>query len=149
MDPSRRARDKGSANQGDSSWDFVGRDEPAALEVLADDFVAHGYDLRRLLSVIASTEAFRLDSRVADDAPDDDISAAQEAAWAVFPLTRLRPEQVVGGVLQSASLATIDYQSHILVRFARAVGQGDFVRHYGDAGEEEFARRAARFRSGC
>ena len=30
-----------------------------ALQFLADDFAAHGFDLRRLVRVIASTEAFR------------------------------------------------------------------------------------------
>ena len=39
-----------------------------------------------------------------------------EAAWAVFPLTRLRPEQVAGAVFQSASLATLGPQSHWFVR---------------------------------
>ena len=68
----------------------------------------------------------------------------------LFPLTRLRPEQVVGALLQSASLATIDSESHILVRLARAIGQNEFVKRYGDAGDEEFDDRgAARFRSGC
>ena len=35
-----------------------------ALIVLADDFSSRGYDLQRLVRVIAATEAFRL-----DDAP--------------------------------------------------------------------------------
>ncbi len=35
---------------------------PPALQILADDFTAHGCDLRRLIRVIARTEAFRLDS---------------------------------------------------------------------------------------
>lgn len=142
VDPSRKARDTGDGSVRESSWD-TGRDEPAVLAVLAEDFTAHGCDLRRLLSVIASTEAFRLDSRSASGAVDDGISTAQVTAWAAFPVTRLRPEQVVGGVLQSASLETIGYQSHILVRFARAVGQGDFVRQYGDAGEDEFGPQGA------
>jgi hypothetical protein len=50
----------------------------------------------------------------------------------------LRPEQVVGAILQSASLATIDYQSNIVVRFARAVGQSEFIERYGDSGADEF-----------
>lgn len=107
---------------------------PVALALLADDFVAHGYDLRRMLVIIASTRAFRLDSRLEDS---DDVSK-HTAAWAVFPLTRLRPEQVVGALLQSASLSTIDYESNILVRIARATGQNDFLARYGDAGADEF-----------
>lgn len=108
---------------------------PEAIDLLADDFTRHGYDLRRLIRAIATTETFRLDSR-SDTEPDVDLP---EAAWAMFPLTRLRPEQVIGGVLQACSLHTIDYQSHILVRLARAGGQNDFVKRYGDLGEEEFA----------
>jgi hypothetical protein len=116
---------------------------PPALDLLADDFVAHRFDWRRLVEVIASTEVFALDSRLNDDASQggslqDGGTAAQEAAWAVFPLTRLRPEQVVGALLQSASLATIDSSSHIVVRLAREIGQRDFVKRYGDSGAEEF-----------
>lgn len=106
---------------------------PAAIDLLADDFVAHGYDLRRLIRAIARTEVFGLDSR------GDAKHAEPERAWAVFPLTRLRPEQVIGGVLQAGSLQTIGYQSHILVRLARAGAQNDFIKRYGDLGEEEFA----------
>ncbi len=123
---------------------------PAALDILADDFVDHGYNWQRLLQIIASSRAFRLDSKLAPGAGDDESAgderssaaeantAGHEANWAVFPLTRLRPEQVVGALLQSASLATIDAGSHILVRLARAIGQRDFVTRYGDSGAEEF-----------
>ena len=62
-----------------------------------------------------------------------------EQDWSVFPITRLRPEQVVGGLLQAGSLETIDYQSHILVRIARAAGQNEFIQRYGDDGDEEFS----------
>jgi hypothetical protein len=112
---------------------------PAALDVLADDFVAHRFDFRRLVEVIASTRVFRLDSKSDAEAELDDAELAKrEAAWAVFPMTRLRPEQVVGAIQQSASLATIDYESNIVVRFARAVGQNEFIERYGDSGADEF-----------
>ena len=71
---------------------------PPALPRLADDFVAHGYDLRRLIRVIAATEAFRRDSAGAGAA---DVTEAQEEAWAAFPLTRLRPEQVTAMLVTS------------------------------------------------
>src|SRR3954447_1834328 len=48
---------------------------PAALQILADDFVAHQFDLRRLIRVIASTEVFRLDS-----ATDHEVGEADEKA---------------------------------------------------------------------
>lgn len=107
---------------------------PVMIDILADDFVAHGYDLRRLIHVIARTEAFRLDSR-----GNDELTAEHEAAWAAFPVTRLRPEQAIGGLVQSSSLTTIDYGSHILLRIARTGAQNDFIKRYGDLGEEEFA----------
>src|SRR5262249_23929954 len=69
---------------------FAAGDVPAVLKDLAADFAHHGYDLRRLIKVIAATEVFRLDS-----AADHEITDAHEKTWAVFPLTRLRPEQVV------------------------------------------------------
>jgi hypothetical protein len=106
---------------------------PPAMQILADDFVAHGYDLRHLIRVIASSEAFRFDS-----ASDHDVSEGDEKAWAVFPLTRLRPEQVAGSILQASSIATINAESHILIRLARYGQQNDFVTRYGDSGEDEF-----------
>src|SRR5262249_43379121 len=72
---------------------------PAALQILADDLAAHGYDLRRLIRLIVATEAFQLDS-----AADHEITDAQEKVFAAFPLTRLRPDQVAASILQSASL---------------------------------------------
>ncbi len=108
---------------------------PRALGILADDFASHGHDLRRLILLIASTEVFRLDS-----AADFDITDAHDDTWAVFPLTRLRPEQVIGSVIQAASVKTINQQSHIFVRLARYFNERDFVKRYGDADDDEFAR---------
>ena len=109
---------------------------PAALQILADDFAAHHFDLRHLIRVIANTEVFRLDS-----ASDRDITAAEIKNWAVFPLTRLRPEQAAGSLIQAASVETIDAQSHIFVRLARFGQQNEFVTRYGDSGEDEFDGR--------
>ncbi|HTU92744.1 MAG TPA: DUF1549 domain-containing protein [Gemmataceae bacterium] len=109
---------------------------PPALDLLADDFAAHGFDLRRLIRVIACTEVSRLDS-----ASEHDGGEMAEKAWAVFPLTRLRPDQVVGGVLQASSVATLNAESHILFRLARSFQRNDFVTRYGDSGEDEFDGR--------
>jgi hypothetical protein len=120
--------------------DIPSAGEPSpALDILAKDFVEHGYDLRRLVRAIAATEVFRLDSRGAAGSGEAEVTPEHEAAWAAFPISRLRPEQVIGGLLQSASLSTIDYQSHIIIRIGRAIGQNDFIKRYGDLGEEEFA----------
>jgi hypothetical protein len=60
-----------------------------------------------------------------------------EQAWAVFPVTRLRPEQLIGSMLQASSVGTIDRNSHLLVRIRRYFGERDFVQEYGDLGENE------------
>jgi hypothetical protein len=107
---------------------------PPGLEILAEDFADHDFDVRRLITQIASSRVFRLASRA-----DHEVTARHEAEWAVFPVTRLRPEQVAGAIIQSASLPTIDSDSHILARFARIEQIGSFVQRYGDTGEDEFA----------
>lgn len=109
---------------------------PPAMQILADDFTAHNFDLRRLVRVIASTQVFRIDS-----ASDRDIGETEEKAWAVFPLSRLRPEQVSGSVLQSASVATLNKDTHIVVRLLRQTQQAQFIQRYGDTGEDEFDNR--------
>lgn len=106
---------------------------PAPLEALARDFSTHGYDWRRLVKIIALSEAFQLDSRY-----DGEVSEDAELAWAVRPLTRLRPEQVVGSIEQSASLTTIDEEAYWLFRFVWLVEQNDFLKRYGDTGEDQF-----------
>jgi hypothetical protein len=108
------------------------------LAQLAEDFVRHDYDLHRLIRIIASTEVFRLDSAAASERQ----SREHDEAWAVFPMTRLRPEQVAGALFQSASLTTLGSQSHWFVRLVFYTGRNDFVRRYGDTGEDEFEARA-------
>ncbi len=107
-----------------------------ALGHLADDFAEHGYNLHRLIRTIAATRVFRLDSAVAETPSD-----AQEEAWAVFPMTRLRPEQVAGALFQCSSLTTLGPQSHWFIRMVTYTGRNDFVRRYGDTGEDEFDTR--------
>jgi hypothetical protein len=110
---------------------------PEPLTLLADDFSAHGYDLRRLIRVIAGSRAFGLDSRL-DRPVGETISPAEhELAWAVFPLTRLRPEQIAGCLEQSSSLATYDDRRSLLLRAAKTIETGDFLKRYGDLGENE------------
>jgi hypothetical protein len=109
---------------------------PPGLEVLADDLIAHRFDLQRLIRVMAASQAFQSDSR--SDHAEHPVTTEQAQAFAAFPITRLRPEQVAGSVLQSANLKTIDANSHVLVRLVRYFQQNDFIKRYGDAGEDEF-----------
>ena len=112
----------------------LGSLDTPALDTLAEDFVEHGYDLRRLISVIAATDVFQSDSRA-----NFEITSKHERNWAVFPLTRLRPEQVAGSILQAAKLKTIDAESHFFLKLQRFNQQDEFIKRYGDTGEDEFA----------
>jgi hypothetical protein len=111
-------------------------DIPPALPFLADDFVAHNFDLHRLFRVIAATDAFQRDS-----AADHELTEAHEKLWAAFPMTRLRPEQVVGSLQQAASLTTLNAETHILIRLATFGARNEFLKRYGDTGEDEFDNR--------
>jgi hypothetical protein len=106
------------------------------LDLLAADFAAHDYNLHRLIRVIAGTEVFHLDSAVPESASEE-----LEDAWAAFPMTRLRPEQVAGGLFQASSITTLGPQSHWFIRAITYTGRNDFVRRYGDTGEDEFDAR--------
>lgn len=112
---------------------------PAGLEILATDFTAHGYDLQRLIRLIAATRVFQLDSRSAD--PSHPVTEEADRHWAAFPMVRLRPEQVAGSVIQASALTTIDAETHVLFRIKRAIDQGNFVKRYGDSGEDEFGNQ--------
>lgn len=113
-------------------------DPPPVLTLLADDFAAHGYNLRRLLRTLAETAAFGLDSA---NGSGDSPGSTQDEAWAAFPMTRLRPEQVAGALLQASSLETIDARTHIFVRLTTQGSLNEFVKRHGDTGEDEFDAR--------
>ena len=107
---------------------------PPGLETLADDFITNNYDLRRLIRVIAATRVFQLDSEGAEPPTDQ-----HDAHWAAFGLTRLRPEQVAGSILQAASLKPIAANAHIIWQLSRSAQRSDFIKLYGDVGEDEFS----------
>lgn len=109
---------------------------PPALETLAQDFVKHEYDLRRLIRMIAATDVYQLASQA-----EFEITDKHERHWAVYPLSRLRPEQVAGSLVQSASLATIDANAHIITQLTKFGQTQDFVQRYGDTGDDEFTDR--------
>lgn len=115
---------------------------PDVLGVLGEDFREHDYDLRRLIHAIAATPAFRAPSDHIVDGDDGTAVDALVGEWAVFPIVRLRPEQVIGSMLQSASVTTIDQNSQLLVRLVRFFRERDFVREYGDLGENELDEHA-------
>ena len=106
------------------------------LDLLARDFVEHGRDLRRLFTLIASTTAFRQASThpLLDSAADCDRVAE---VWAAFPLTRLGPDQMIGAMVATTSLESIDRDSHLLTRTIRFFRENDFVREYGQVQDSQ------------
>jgi hypothetical protein len=103
------------------------------IEWLASDFAAHGFDLRRLIRLIALSSAFGVDSRA-----EFDITPAMEDLGAVFPLVRLRPEQVAGCVVQASRIKRTDRDSSFALQLITFGNINDFVKRYGDMGEDEF-----------
>lgn len=112
---------------------------PDLLDLLGADFRLHRYDLRRMIQVIAASKAYRLDS--AHPSEDDAVVEDLKTHWAVFPLIRLRPEQMIGSALQASSLSTIDQNSHLFTRTVRLFQENDFVKEYGDLGENELTEQ--------
>ncbi|MFM7076727.1 MAG: DUF1553 domain-containing protein, partial [Planctomycetaceae bacterium] len=112
------------------------------LDILADDFRAHGRDLRRLLATITAARLFRLaSSHPLLDSPDG--AERIEAAWAAFPVTRLGPDQVIGAMVATTSLGTIDRDSHLVTRAVRFFREIDFVREYGSVQDGQGRGRPA------
>lgn len=107
---------------------------PALLEPIVDDFCQHR-DLRRTIRIITQSDAFRASSR----APFD-VTSEHETHFAVFPLTRLRGEQVAGSVVQASKIKSIDRESSLLVQLIRFGSINDFLGRYGDLGENEFSK---------
>ncbi|MEM9702024.1 MAG: DUF1553 domain-containing protein, partial [Planctomycetota bacterium] len=106
------------------------------LDRLAAEFAGRGeYRLKHLIRVVTRSRAFRLSSSApgVDEKTFDDLSRAN----AVFPLTRLRPEQMIGAMTQAGSVRTLDADSPLFVRALRFFRSVDFVRDYGDPGENE------------
>jgi len=112
------------------------------LDLLAEDFRAHGRDLRRLFSVVAGTRLFRAASThpLLDSA---DGAERVDATWGAFPVTRLLPEQVIGAMVATTSLGTIDGDSHLVTRAIRFFREIDFVREYGSAQDGQGRGRPA------
>lgn len=109
---------------------------PPAIEILTDDFLEHDFNLHRLIRIIAQTEVFGLDS-----AADFEVTDQHHQRWAVFPITRLRPEQCAGAILQSTRLKTIDASAPVTTRLIHLLQQREFVTRFGDAGADEFRPR--------
>ena len=109
---------------------------PAAMEILADDFIRHDFDYHRLIRVIAQTQTFRRSSEAAFEITEQHLNSG-----AAFPMRRLRPDQVSSSIIQSTSLTPLDASAHILNRLLKFGQELDFIKRYGDPGENEFEVR--------
>lgn len=109
------------------------------LDLLGDEFRNHDYSLKFLIRLIAESDVFRLNS----EAPfvDADTYTDMEREWAVFPLVRLRPEQVIGSMFQAGNVRAIDQNSHLFVRFQKFNNENDFMKQYGDSSEDELLQQ--------
>ena len=110
------------------------------LDLVGADFREHHYDLRHMIRVIVASRPFQVDSAQEEASPQK--NATDEANWSVFPMTRLRPEQLIGSILQSTSPRTIDQNSHLFVRAKRFFQENEFVKQYGDLGDNELDERS-------
>lgn len=106
------------------------------LDIVARDFARHGYDFRRLLRVLTRSKVFRADSSVPQVLEADELEK-HEKAWAVFPLVRLRPEQIVGSFQQTFTMRTVNQNAPLIMRFIRLVQENEFIQRFGDLGDDE------------
>ncbi|MEM9588658.1 MAG: DUF1553 domain-containing protein, partial [Planctomycetota bacterium] len=109
-------------------------DRHPLIDRLADAFIASEYNLQDLIRVIALSDPFSVESRA-----DYQVTESHDLVGAVFPLVRLRPEQVAGSVVQSSRVKTVDRDSAFLVQLLKFGQSNEFVQRYGDMGEDEFS----------
>ncbi len=115
-------------------------DDFDVLDILADDLIDHGDDLRRLIHVIVKTRPFRLAS-THPGLGEDETADLLEASWAVFPLTELGPHQMIRSMQQASSVSTLSpEQLTPVAAFRRWQRQSRFVNEYGVAGDAEDAQ---------
>lgn len=110
------------------------------LDILGREFRAHDGSLQFLIRLIAQSDVFRLKSAV--PGADEDLYSRMSEQWAVFPMVRLRPEQMIGSMFQAGSVRTIDQNSNLFVRFARFINESGFLKQYGDAADDELLQQS-------
>jgi hypothetical protein len=87
-----------------------------------------------------ATGVYQIDSQWSqgDSSQTEQIDESYEKAWALFPVSQLRPEQMAAAVHQACRLKTIDASSSILSQLELYGGVNDFTKAYGSRGEDEF-----------
>ena len=113
--------------------------EQDALDLMGQEFRRRGDRLSVLTRIIALSEPFQLSSESV--ASQESEYLAQEDAWSVFPLVRLRPEQVIGSLFQAGHVRTIDQNSNLVARLQKFGNVNDFMNEYGDMGDDELLQQ--------
>lgn len=108
----------------------------ASLEFLVDDFVSHGYSLKRLIRVIVRSTPFRLASRLESE---EGVTPEHFACFAAYPMVPLRAEQYAAAALQSGRLRPRGKDQSQWYRFFDSVHFSMFRNAYGDLGAMEFS----------
>lgn len=106
---------------------------PPGLDRLADGVNELNWNLKDLVRAITMTRVFQTDSRA-----EFEVTENHERTWAVFPLVRLRPEQVARSLAQASRLTTIDDSAAFALQLIALGVENDFVSRYGDTGQDEF-----------
>ncbi len=107
------------------------------LDILGDVLLHEQGSVKSVIRVIVASRPFNLSSETIET--DSKLISLQQDYWGLFPLVALRPEQVIGAMVQSTSLSTIDQNSHLLTRTIRVLRENDFLKEYGAARENEFS----------
>lgn len=125
---------------------------PPGLEELADEFIAHDFNVQHLIRTIVASKPFQNDSRFdSDPMPTESTQSTEstpssppidENAWANFPISQLRPDQMAASVHQACRLKTIDASSSIISQLELFGGVNDFTKAYGDRGDDEFTEQS-------
>jgi hypothetical protein len=110
------------------------------LDVLGQEFRSNGGQLKFLIRLIAQSDVFRMKSEVSW--ADADLYSRMDEAWAVYPLVRLRPEQMIGAMFQAGHTRTVNHNSNMFVRFTKLFNENDFLKEYGDATDDELLQQS-------
>jgi hypothetical protein len=74
---------------------------PQLLQQIADDFVAHGHDLKHLLRTLCATEAYQLSSASLA------AGAKPDALWARFALKPMAPDVLLDSIVTATALEPV------------------------------------------
>lgn len=114
-------------------------DQTDALDILGQEFRSRDDRLSVLIRMIAQSDAFRLSSE--STVEDEAVYNTQVTSWSVFPLVRLRPEQIIGSLFQAGHIRSIDQNSNLIVRLQKFGSENDFINEYGDLGDDELLQQ--------